>query len=126
MATSGRAMALERAAPAAAGPLRAVEREPEAPRPGMLLLRVAACGVCRTDLQLCEGDIGMRKQPIVPGHQIVGHVEAVGAGVADWRVGDRAGVAWLAAADGVCDKCRSGRENLCPHATFTGWDVDGG
>jgi propanol-preferring alcohol dehydrogenase len=68
----------------------------------------------------------MHRQPIVPGHQIVGRVEAVGAGVVDWQVGDRAGVAWLAGADGVCDKCLSGRENLCPRATFTGWDVDGG
>jgi len=92
----------------------------------MILLRVAACGVCRTDLQLCEGDLALRKVPVVPGHQIVGRVEAVGAGVAGWRVGDRAGVAWLAGTDGSCDKCRSGRENLCLHATFTGWDVDGG
>jgi propanol-preferring alcohol dehydrogenase len=119
-------MVLERAAPAAAGPLRAVAREPEAPGPGMLLLRIAACGVCRTDLQLCEGDLAARKLPIVPGHQIVGRVEAVGAGVADWRVGERAGVAWLASTCGVCAMCRSGRENLCARATFTGWDVDGG
>src|SRR5262245_8161775 len=126
MAGSGRAMVLEHAAPAAAGPLRATAREPETPGSGMLLLRVAACGVCRTDLQLCEGDLAMRKRPIVPGHQIVGRVEAVGAGVGDWRAGDRAGVAWLAGADGTCDKCRSGRENLCARATFTGWDVDGG
>jgi propanol-preferring alcohol dehydrogenase len=119
-------MMLEHAAPAASGPLRAVEREPAPPGPGQLLLRVAACGVCRTDLQLCEGDLAMRKHPIVPGHQIVGRVEAIGGGVAGWQVGDRAGVAWLAGADGTCDKCRSGRENLCAHATFTGWDVDGG
>ena len=113
-------------APAASAPLRLVEREPATPGPGMLLLRVAACGVCRTDLQLCEGDLAMRARPIVPGHQIVGRVEAVGAGVDGWRAGDRAGVAWLAGADGTCDKCRSGRENLCERATFTGWDVDGG
>jgi propanol-preferring alcohol dehydrogenase len=119
-------MLLERAAPAAEGPLRAVARKPPTPGPGQLLLRVAACGVCRTDLQLCEGDLEMRKRPIVPGHQIVGRVEAVGAGVAGWAAGDRAGVAWLAGADGTCDKCRSGRENLCARATFTGWDVDGG
>jgi propanol-preferring alcohol dehydrogenase len=119
-------MVLEQAAPAASGPLRAVEREPEAPAAGMLLLRVAACGVCRTDLQLCEGDIALHKRPIIPGHQIVGWVEAVGTEVEGWTVGDRAGVAWLAGADGTCDKCRSGRENLCAHATFTGWDVDGG
>jgi propanol-preferring alcohol dehydrogenase len=126
MGGSGRAMVLDRAAPAAAGPLRAVEREPAAPAAGMLLLRVAACGICRTDLQLCEGDIALHKRPVVPGHQIVGHIEAVGSGVAGWSVGDRAGVAWLAGADGTCDKCRSGRENLCAQATFTGWDVDGG
>jgi propanol-preferring alcohol dehydrogenase len=119
-------MVLERPAPAAAGPLRVAAREPEAPGPGMLLLRVAACGVCRTDLQICEGDLAARRLPIVPGHQIVGRVEAVGAGVGGWRVGDRAGVAWLAGTCGVCDKCRSGRENLCARATFTGWDVDGG
>src|SRR3954469_19233865 len=126
MGGSGRAMLLERAAPAATGPLRAVEREPAAPAAGMLLLRVAACGVCRTDLQLCEGDIELHKRPIVPGHQIVGRVDAVGAGVQGWRTGDRAGVAWLAGTCGVCSFCRSGRENLCVRATFTGWDVDGG
>jgi len=119
-------MLLEHAGPAAEGPLHAADREPPDPTAGQLLLRVAACGVCRTDLQLCEGDLAMRKRPIVPGHQIVGRVEAVGAGVTDWRVGDRAGVAWLAGSDGTCDKCRSGRENLCAHAAFTGWDVDGG
>ena len=126
MGGSPRAMLLERAAPAAAGPLRASPREPRDPGPGQLLLRVAACGVCRTDLQLCEGDLAAHTLPIVPGHQIVGRVDAVGAGVTDWRVGDRAGVAWLAGTDGTCDKCRSGRENLCARATFTGWDVDGG
>ena len=126
MGGSGRAMVLERAAPAAAGPLRVVEREPAAPAAGMLLLRVAACGVCRTDLQLCEGDIELHSRPIVPGHQIVGRVDAVGAGVKGWRPGDRAGVAWLAGTDGTCGQCRSGRENLCERATFTGWDVDGG
>ena len=126
MGGSPRAMVLEHAAPAASGPLHAADREPPDPTAGQLLLRVAACGVCRTDLQLCEGDLAMRKRPIVPGHQIVGRVEAVGAGVTDWRVGDRAGVAWLAGSDGTCDKCRSGRENLCDQAVFTGWDVDGG
>ena len=126
MGGSGRAMLLENAAPAASAPLRLVERDPAAPGPGMLLLRVAACGVCRTDLQLCEGDLAMHARPIVPGHQIVGRVEAVGAAVDGWQAGDRAGVAWLAGADGTCDKCRSGRENLCARATFTGWDVDGG
>ena len=77
---TGRAMVLERPAPAVSAPLRLVAREPPSPATGMLLLRVAACGVCRTDLQLCEGDLAMHKTPVVPGHQIVGRVEAVGAG----------------------------------------------
>ena len=97
-----------------------------APGPGQLLLRVAACAVCRTDLQLCEGDLAARRLPIVPGHQAVGRVAAVGAGRRGWREGDRAGVDWLAGADGTCGHCRAGRENLCERAAFTGWDVDGG
>jgi propanol-preferring alcohol dehydrogenase len=96
------------------------------PGPGMLAMSVVACGVCRTDLQICEGDIPLRKTPIVPGHQAVGRVEAIGAGVSGWRVGDRVGVAWLAGTDGTCSQCRAGRENLCPKAKFTGWDTDGG
>ena len=126
MAITRQAMVLERTAPIATAPLRAAARSVEDPPPGMVRLAVAACGVCRTDLQLCEGDVAPRRLPIVPGHQIVGRIEALGAGVTDWRVGERAGVAWLAGACGVCDKCRSGRENLCADATFTGWDVDGG
>jgi propanol-preferring alcohol dehydrogenase len=126
MAITRPAMVLERTAPVANGPLRVQARAVEDPPPGMVRLAVAACGVCRTDLQLCEGDVVPRRLPIVPGHQIVGRIEAVGASVTDWTVGERAGVAWLAGACGVCDKCRTGRENLCASATFTGWDVDGG
>jgi len=90
------------------------------------VLRVAACAVCRTDLQICEGDLEARTLPIVPGHQIVGRVAAVGPVVDGWSVGDRAGVAWLGGADGSCSRCRQGRENLCAAARFTGWDRDGG
>ncbi|HXU63817.1 MAG TPA: zinc-dependent alcohol dehydrogenase family protein [Polyangia bacterium] len=107
-------------------PLAVETREPAPPGPGQILIELRACGVCRTDLQLCEGDLAARRLPIVPGHQAVGRVIALGAGVEGWMVGDRAGVAWLAGTCGVCDKCRSGRENLCERATFTGWDVDGG
>jgi propanol-preferring alcohol dehydrogenase len=92
----------------------------------MIVARVAACGVCRTDLQLCEGDIALHKVSIVPGHQVVGRVESIGEGVDGWRVGDRVGVAWLGGACGVCAACRAGRENLCVKAVFTGWDTDGG
>jgi alcohol dehydrogenase, propanol-preferring len=87
---------------------------------------VSACGVCRTDLQICEGDLAPRRLPIVPGHQIVGRVEATGPGVTGWKLGDRVGVAWLAGVDGTCAHCRAGRENLCVAAEFTGWDRDGG
>jgi alcohol dehydrogenase, propanol-preferring len=82
--------------------------------------------VCRTDLQLATGDIAPRLPAVVPGHQIVGTVDALGRDVPGWSLGDRAGVTWLAGFDGACRFCRSGRENLCPGATFTGWDRDGG
>lgn len=91
-----------------------------------LLLRVSACAVCRTDLQIVSGDLAARRLPVVPGHQAVGIVEAIGAAVESWRVGDRAGVTWLAGFDGTCEFCRTGRENLCAAATFSGWDRDGG
>jgi propanol-preferring alcohol dehydrogenase len=123
-----RAMVLESPAKIASRPLVARELAEVEPAVGELLLRVSACGVCRTDLQICEGDLAARTLPIVPGHQIVGRVEACGGGVSanDWKVGDRAGVAWLAGADGQCAQCRAGRENLCARAAFTGWDRDGG
>jgi propanol-preferring alcohol dehydrogenase len=120
------AMVLEKPAPIATAPLRLEGRDAAPPPPGHLFVRVAACGVCRTDLQICEGDLAARRLPIVPGHQVVGRVEALGDGASGWRVGDRVGIAWLAGTDGTCDKCRAGHENLCPNATFTGWDVDGG
>ena len=104
----------------------AEERVRPEPRPAELRLRVTACAVCRTDLQICEGDLKARTLPLVPGHQVVGVVEALGEGVEGWAVGDRAGLTWLAGTDGSCRFCRSGRENLCEAAMFTGWDRDGG
>jgi len=120
------AMVLRSPAPAASGPLAAEERPLPEPGPGELRLRVTACAVCRTDLQLCEGDLAARRLPIVPGHQAVGVVDALGDGVHDWAIGERAGLTWLAGTDGTCRFCRSGRENLCEAAAFTGWDRDGG
>ena len=102
------------------------ERPVPEPVADELLLRVAACGVCRTDLQIVQGDLAPHAVPVIPGHQAVGRVEAVGRSVAGWTVGDRAGVGWLASACGHCAACRSGRENLCREARFTGWDRDGG
>jgi alcohol dehydrogenase, propanol-preferring len=120
------AMQLERAGRAETNPLRPVNGPDPSPAADELLLRVTACGVCRTDLQICEGDLGAHKLPLVPGHQIVGRVEGKGAAVSDWNVGDRAGVAWLGGVDGICVQCKTGRENLCTRAEFTGWDRDGG
>ena len=91
-----------------------------------MLLRVAACAVCRTDLQLATGELAARRLPVVPGHQAVGRVVALGEGVAGWSIGDRAGAYWLFGTDRTCRFCRSGRENLCEAAAFTGWDRDGG
>jgi propanol-preferring alcohol dehydrogenase len=121
-----RALELQRPGPVAEGPLRLTERDEPAPEPGELLLRVAACAVCRTDLQLVEGDLPARRLPIVPGHQAVGRVAAIGEGVTGWSIGDRAGAYWLFGTDGTCRFCRGGRENLCQAAAFTGWDRDGG
>ena len=119
-------MVLRRPGPASSGPLEPVELPDPRPGPGELLLEVGACAVCRTDLQLAEGDLAARRLPIVPGHQAAGRVAALGAGVRGWREGDRAGAYWLAGACGVCARCRSGHENLCEDAVFTGWDRDGG
>ncbi len=104
----------------------AVDDHDPSPQAGEIVIGIAACGVCRTDLQLVEGDLTPRHLPVVPGHQVVGRVRTVGEGVDRWRVGDRVGVAWLAGACGECAQCRSGTENLCADAVFTGWDRDGG
>ena len=121
-----RAMVLHSPARATTGPLMLEERPLPQAGLGEIRLRVTACAVCRTDLQICEGDLVARRLPIVPGHQVVGVVDAVGDEVVGWSLGDRAGLTWLAGTDGTCRFCRSGRENLCESATFTGWDRDGG
>ncbi|MGJ3558541.1 zinc-binding alcohol dehydrogenase family protein [Streptomyces sp. INA 01156] len=103
-----------------------MRRTVPSPGPGELLLRVEACGVCRTDLHLAEGDLRPHRASTVPGHEIVGRVAAVGESVTGFRVGDRAGGAWLRSTCGRCRYCRAGRENLCPASLYTGWDADGG
>jgi len=107
-------------------PLEWVERAVPEPGAGQILLHVEVCGVCRTDLHVAEGDLAPRRPEIVPGHEIVGRVAALGPGVRGWREGDRAGLAWLARSCGTCRFCARGAENLCLGPRFTGWDVDGG
>lgn len=110
-------------------PLETAELAAPLPAAGEVLVRVAACGVCRTDLHVVEGELAPRRSPVIPGHQVVGRVEALGEGVAALdgpRLGQRVGVAWLHRTCGSCRFCKAGRENLCDAAQFTGWSVDGG
>ncbi len=121
-----RAQVLHSPEPIDDGPLRLEERDEPEPGPGVARVRVHTCGCCRTDLHVVEGDLDLPVLPIVPGHQVVGHVDALGPGCERLHVGDRVGVAWLHHTDGVCEYCQRGEENLCEHATFTGWTADGG
>jgi alcohol dehydrogenase, propanol-preferring len=121
-----RAWVLERQAPIGSAPLRQIDVTD--PRPGAreIRVRVAVCGLCRTDLHVIEGDLPPVRMPIIPGHQVVGVVDAVGPECTRFGVGDRVGIAWLRQTDGTCDYCRRGAENLCPHSSYTGWHADGG
>ncbi|MDX6517050.1 MAG: alcohol dehydrogenase, propanol-preferring [Gaiellaceae bacterium] len=107
-------------------PLQLRELPDPEPGPAQLLVRVLACGVCRTDLHIVDGELTEPKLPLVPGHQVVGEVVATGRGVTRFHDGDRVGIAWLGWADGTCSYCSSGHENLCPSARFTGYTLDGG
>jgi alcohol dehydrogenase, propanol-preferring len=121
-----RCLKLHKPAPVENLPLEWAEAAPRLPDRGQVRLRVRACGVCHTDLHTIEGEIVPPAYPIVPGHQIVGTVDALGPEVEGWAVGDRAGIPWLHSACGACAFCRRGEENLCPHARFTGFHADGG
>ena len=107
-------------------PLRPVERAVPEPGPGEIRVRVVACGVCRTDLHLAAGELAPRRPGVIPGHEVVGVVDAVGEGAGRFAVGERAGIAWLRHTCGRCRWCRRGAENLCADPRFTGWDDDGG
>jgi propanol-preferring alcohol dehydrogenase len=117
-----RAMVLERAGE----PLHAAELPVPTPGPHQILIKVAACGVCRTDLHVFDGELTHPKLPLVLGHEIVGHVEVPGEDVEGFARGERVGVPWLGYTDGTCTYCREGRENLCDHPRFTGYQIDGG
>jgi propanol-preferring alcohol dehydrogenase len=103
-----------------------VERAEPEPGPGQIRVRISCCGVCRTDLHLAECDLPPKRPEVTVGHEIVGRVDALGAGAGRFAVGARVGVPWLGSTDGTCTWCRRGAENLCVSPTFTGWDVDGG
>ncbi len=122
--TAYEAMVLDNPAPIEQAPLRREARALPPLAPGCVRLRVRACGVCRTDLHIVEGELPPKGRPVVPGHQIVGDV--IGTNHAQTQVGARVGVSWIAAFDGSCEYCRSGKENLCDSARFTGYDVNGG
>lgn len=120
------AMVLEQPKPAEENPLRPTELRLPEPAAGEVRVRVRACGVCHTDLHIVEGELPPVRTPLVPGHQIVGVVEGLGAGVRSLREGDRVGIPWLHSTCGACDFCRKGLENLCDRARFTGYHTDGG
>jgi alcohol dehydrogenase, propanol-preferring len=117
-----KAMVLERAGE----PLHAAELQVPTPGPHQILIKVAACGVCRTDLHVFDGELQYPKLPLVLGHEIVGHVEALGEDVEGFAIRERVGVPWLGYTDGTCSYCREGAENLCDHPLFTGYQIDGG
>jgi alcohol dehydrogenase, propanol-preferring len=121
-----RAQVLHRAAPVGEAPLVLEDRPLPEPGTGHVRVRVHACACCRTDLHVVEGDLELPVLPVVPGHQVVGVVDALGAGCSRVALGQRVGVAWLHETCGVCASCRRGEENLCVEARFTGWTVDGG
>ena len=121
-----KAAVVDAQAPVATSPLHLRDLPDPEPGLGEVRVRVLACGVCRTDLHVIEGDLPPHKLPVVPGHQVVGIVDRLGPGTARFKLGDRIGVAWLRHTDGTCTYCRSGRENLCEAQRFTGYDADGG
>jgi len=107
-------------------PLKLIERETPRPAGNQILVEVAACAVCRTDLHVIDGDLAHPKLPLVPGHEIVGRVTALGEDVSGFELGERVGIPWLGHTCGACRYCLSGRENLCDKASFTGYQIDGG
>ncbi|MGA2430358.1 MAG: zinc-dependent alcohol dehydrogenase family protein [Candidatus Acidiferrum sp.] len=121
-----KACLLKSPAPVETNPLVFTDVAVPQPADGEVLVRVSYCGVCRTDLHVVEGELPPRKSPVIPGHQVVGTVEALGVGARKFQLGARVGVAWLHHTDGTCEYCRAGAENLCDNPTFTGYTVDGG
>ena len=121
-----RAQVLHTPAPISTRPLRLEERPDPEPGPDEVRISVDVCAVCRTDLHVTSGELDLPHLPVIPGHQVVGRVDALGERCTRLGIGERVGVPWLHRADTTCEYCRRGQENLCPNALFTGWTVDGG
>lgn len=121
-----KACQLHKIAPIETHPLELVDVPVPSAGPGEVLVRVSACGVCRTDLHVIEGELPRRVLPVIPGHQVIGRVAQLGEGVTRRAIGDRVGIPWLHRTCGVCEYCLDGKENLCEQASFTGWLVNGG
>ncbi len=113
-------------APVETNPLELIDVAKPLPQSGQVLVRVNACGVCRTDLHVIEGELPPRKSPLTPGHQVVGVIEAAGVEANLYPIGTKVGIAWLHSTDGACEYCKAGKENLCNDPSFTGYTVDGG
>jgi alcohol dehydrogenase, propanol-preferring len=131
LTTTMRAWRVRQPGPMDTGPLEQVTTDVPRPAPSELLVAVRACGVCRTDLHVTEGDLPVHRDRVTPGHEVVGEVLEIGSEAGaeaggGFRVGDRVGIAWLRHTCGVCKYCRRGDENLCPQSRYTGWDADGG
>ena len=121
-----RAMQLDQPLPAEQSPLHLRELPTPTPGANQVRVKVRCCGLCHTDLHTIEGDLPLPKSPLVPGHQIVGIIDAIGEDVHLRKEGDRVGIPWLHQTDGTCEYCRRGLENLCDNARFTGYHIDGG
>ncbi|CAN5378473.1 zinc-binding alcohol dehydrogenase family protein [soil metagenome] len=126
MTSTMRAWAVVAPGPIGSGVLRLSEKDVPTLRSHDVLVEVDVCGVCRTDLHVCEGDLPQKRPEVTPGHQVIGRVKAVGSEASRFAIGERIGVAWLRSTCRICDWCRDGRENLCRSSTYTGWDEDGG
>ena len=121
-----KAWVLDKPAPVESCPLVLTDVRVPQPAEDEVLVKVHACGICRTDLHVVEGELPVRKSHLIPGHQVVGTISVVGSQVDEFQIGDRVGIAWLNQTCGICEFCRAGQENLCDRAMFTGWTVDGG
>jgi propanol-preferring alcohol dehydrogenase len=121
-----RAMVLTQPKPIDELPLVLQEVDQPQPAADEVRIKVSVCAVCRTDLHIVEGDLAQHRTPVIPGHQVVGRIDRIGADVTRFQVGQRIGIAWLRHVDGTCGLCRRGRENLCPNSRYTGYDADGG